>query len=159
MISIIAVIGKHRELGEKNHLLWHVPGDLPRFRKLTTGHPVIMGRKTFQSIGRPLPERTNIVISRDPDFKAQGVTVVSSFEDAVRTASTAPGSDELFVIGGGQIYAQAIGKADRLYLTVVDAQADSADTFFPDFSAFTDVNPGEVHEAEGMRFTYRLLSR
>ncbi len=137
MLSIIAVIGKNRELGKDNKLLWHVPGDLPRFKKLTTGHPVIMGRKTFESIGKPLSGRTNIVISKNAVIP--GATVVRSFDEAVEVAKNSPGSDEIFVIGGGSVYAQAIDRADRLYLTIVDAVAPDADTFFPDYSKFSEV--------------------
>ncbi len=155
MISIIAVIGKNRELGKDDKLLWHIPGDLPRFKKLTMGHPVILGRKTFQSIGRPLPGRTNIVISRD--FHHDGVTVVHSFDEAIKKAESAPGSDEIFVIGGGQVYAAAIDRADRLYLTVVDKSAPDADTFFPDYSRFSEVISKELQEVEGFRFSLSIL--
>ncbi len=162
MLSIIAVIGKNRELGEKNQLLWHVPGDLPRFKKLTMGHPVIMGRKThstFQYKGGPLPGRTNIVITHDLQYKKEGFVIVHSFEEALEIAKKSQGSEEIFIIGGGQIYAQAINKADRIYLTVVDARASSADTFFPDYSRFSKVIFQELHEEEGIKFTYLTLER
>lgn len=132
MLSIIAVIGKNRELGKDNKLLWHIPGDLPRFKKLTIGHSVIMGRKTFESIGHPLPDRKNIVISHSAVIP--GVTVVGSVEDALKEA----GPGEVFVIGGAKVFAQTIDIADRLYLTVVDKTAE-ADAFFPDYSRFTRV--------------------
>src|SRR5688572_7940409 len=119
MLSFIAVIGKNRELGRNNDLLWHIPGDLPRFKKITNGHPVVMGRKTFESIGRPLPGRTNIVISSNPSFHPEGVVVVSSVEEALEKAKAAEGNEELFVIGGGKVFAETINRADRLYLTVV----------------------------------------
>lgn len=155
MISIIAVIGKNRELGKDNHLLWNVPSDLKRFREITKGHPVIMGRKTFQSIGHPLPNRTNIVISREKEIP--GVIVVHSLDEAIEKANSTPGVEEIFVIGGGSVYAQAIGRADRLYLTVVDAAAPGADTFFPDYSRFTKVIEEFSHEENGIRYTYRTL--
>ena len=158
MLSIIAVIGKNRELGKDNKLLWHIPGDLPRFKQLTTGHPVIMGRKTFQSIGRALPNRTNIVISTDTAYTADGVTVVSSIDEAVKQAESAVGSDEIFIIGGGSVYKQAIERADKLYLTVVDASAE-ADTYFPNYSDFTKVIASEAKEEGAYRFTYITLSR
>ncbi len=157
MLSLIAVIGVNRELGKDDKLLWHIPGDLPRFKKLTTGHPVILGRKTFQSIGRPLPERTNIVITRDLSFAPAGVTVVHSLDEALEQAKVAPGAEEIFVIGGGQIYAAAIDRADRLYLTVVDKLAPDADTFFPDYSRFSEVISKELQEAEGFRFSFSIL--
>lgn len=157
MISIIAVIGKNRELGKDNHLLWHIPGDLKRFRALTTGHPVIMGRKTFESIGHALPGRTNFVISRS--MNRSDVTVVSSLDEAFKKAQSAPGGEEQFVIGGSQIYAQAIGRADRLYLTVVDARAPDADVFFPDYSRFTRVISEEPQEENGIRYTHLILEK
>lgn len=114
------------------------------------GHPVIMGRKTFESIGRTLPERANIVISR------QGP--VRSLDEAIEKAKKSPGNEEIFIIGGGQIFAQAIDQADRLYLTVVDASAP-ADTFFPDYSQFSKVVLNEPHESHGFRFIYLTLEK
>lgn len=148
MLSLIAVIGKNRELGRDNKLLWHIPGDLPRFKKITTGHPVIMGRKTFESIGKPLPDRTNIIVSRSLSF------AVSSVEAALEVAKHSPGSEEIFVIGGGNIFAQTINVSDRLYLTLVESQAD-ADTFFPEYSAFTRVVAKESHDG----YTYLTLEK
>lgn len=151
MISIIAVIGKNRELGKDNHLLWHIPGDLPRFKKLTTGHPIIMGRKTYESIGKPLPGRTNIIIS--------SMSEISSLDKAIKKAKLSPGSEEIFIIGGGQVFARAIDIADRLYLTIVDATVPDADTFFPDYSEFSNVISKEDHEEDTYRFTYYVLSK
>jgi len=160
MLSIIAVIGKNRELGKDTDLLWHIPGDLPRFKKITWGHPVIMGRKThtkFQYREGPLPGRTNIVITHDEKYKKEGFVIVHSFDEALEVAKKAPGAEEIFVIGGGQVFAQAIDRADKLYLTVVDETAD-ADTFFPDYSRFTRELLREPHEGEGHRFTYFVLT-
>lgn len=159
MLSIIAVIGKNKELGKDNHLIWNIPSDLKRFREITRGHPVLMGRKTFQSIGHPLPERANFVITRDANFTAEGVTVVSSLNLAIEKAKSAAGAEEIFVIGGAQIYAAAIDRADRLYLTVVDATAPDADAFFPDFSRFTKVIEESPQEENGIHFTYMTLTR
>jgi dihydrofolate reductase len=159
MLSIIAVIGKNRELGRNNKLLWHIPGDLPRFKQITSGHPVIMGRKTFQSIGRPLSGRANFVITADPAFTADGVTIVSSLDVAIKQAQNAPGAEEIFVIGGGSTYAQAIDLADRLYLTVVNAEAKDADTFFPEYGQFKKVITQEDQQKEGYRFSYIILER
>lgn len=159
MLSVIAVIGKNRELGKDNHLLWHIPSDLKRFRDKTKGHPVIMGRKTYASIGHALPDRTNFVISRDGAFMGDHITVVSSLEDAVTKAKLAPGSEEIFVIGGGQIYAAAMPLADRLYLTVVDAEAAGADTFFPAYEAFSKVIESIPQEENGIHFTYVTLEK
>lgn len=153
MLSLIAVIGKNRELGKDNDLIWNIPSDLKRFREITRGHPVIMGRKTFESIGHPLPNRKNIVISRN--FSHPGVTVVSSLDAAIAAA----GEGEIFVIGGASIYAQAIARADRLYLTLVEKTAPDADAFFPDYSRFTKIISEEPHEENGIRFTYRTLEK
>jgi dihydrofolate reductase len=136
-ISIICALAENRAIGKDNRLLWHIPEDLKRFQKLTRGHVVIMGRKTFESIGRALPERVNIVISRDPDFKPENCLVASSFEDALEKARQIE-KDEVFIIGGGQVYNQAIGQADKLYLTIV-AGSYEADTFFPDYSVFNKI--------------------
>jgi dihydrofolate reductase len=157
MLSIIAVIGKNRELGKDNKLLWHLPGDLKRFRLITNGHPVIMGRKTFESLPGVLPNRTNIVITRDSLFDAKGAIVVSSFDEAIEKAKISPGSNEVFVIGGGSVYAQAIDRADRLYLTVVDASA-AADTFFPDYSRFTKIVEETAGVENDIHFKYLTLT-
>lgn len=160
-ISIIAAIGKNRELGKKNKLLWHIPDDLPRFKKLTLGHPIIMGRKTFESIGRPLPNRTNIVVTRDSSYEVEGATIVHSIEKAIEIAKgieNLPAGGEIFVIGGGQIYEQALPFADRLYLTIVDAQAE-ADTYFPDYSEFKKVISKQNNESEGLKYKFIELER
>jgi dihydrofolate reductase len=149
MISIIAAIQKiDRGLGFQNELLYKIPEDLKRFKELTKGHPIIMGRKTFESIGRPLPNRLNIVVTRNADFKQKGVVVADSLEAALKAASTPPqpspyqgegaNADEIFIIGGGEIYKQALPFTDRLYLTLVDGNKP-ADTFFPDYSSFTKI--------------------
>ncbi len=156
MLSLIAVIGKNRELGRDNKLLWHIPGDLPRFKQITTGHPVIMGRKTFESIGKPLAGRINVVISSNPEFKPEGVVVVRSLDEAIDMAATSPGHEEIFIIGGGKVFAESIDRADRLYLTIVDAAAD-ADVFFPEYSQFSKVISEESHDEGGFHFTYRTL--
>lgn len=134
IISIIAAIGSNRELGKNNKLLWRIPEDLKRFRELTTGHPIIIGKNTYQSIGKPLPKRTNIIITRDTNFQAEGCAIVHSLQEAVQKASQIE-QKEIFIIGGGQIYQQAISMADKLYLTKVEGTFD-ADTFFPDYSRF-----------------------
>ena len=158
IISMIAVISeKTRALGIKNALLWKIDGDLPRFKKLTTGHPIIMGRKTYESIGRPLPNRTNIVITRNPDFKPDGVVVVSSTEKALEIARKT-GTDEIFVIGGGEIYKQALPFVDRLYLTIVHDEP-KADTFFPDYSEFKKEIFREEHPEHNPPFTYITLEK
>jgi len=128
MISIISAIGKNNEIGKKNGLLWSLPLDMKHFREMTSGHPIIMGQKTFESIGRPLPNRRNIVITLDKNYSPDGVEIVHSPEelDALLDKNT-----ENFIIGGGMIYKLFIEKADKLYITHVDAEFPDADTYFP----------------------------
>lgn len=128
IISIIAAMASNGAIGRDGGLPWHLPADLRRFRELTTGHTVIMGRKTFESIGRPLPERVNIVITRQAGFGEPGVTVAGSLEEALSMAS---GEGEVFICGGGEIYLQALPLADRIYLTLIDRPFDG-DAFFPE---------------------------
>lgn len=127
ILSMIVAHADNRVIGKDNDMPWHLPADLAYFKKTTLGKPVIMGRKTFESIGRPLPGRLNIVISRDPDYQADGVTTVTSVEKAIDAAES---SDEIMVIGGGAIYAHCLDKADRLYITHIKA-AIPGDTTFP----------------------------
>lgn len=142
-ISLIAAIARNRTIGKNNELPWRIPEDTKRFRKLTTGHVVIMGRKTFESIGRPLRERTNIVITRDTGYRAEGCTVVHSIEDALKEAKRIE-REEVFVIGGGEIYKATLPSADRLYLTIIDKDFEG-DVFFPEYPQFVNV----VLEKEG----------
>ena len=142
---VVAVTKKDAAIGNGGKLLVHISDDLKRFKALTLGHPVIMGRKTYESIGHPLPERTNIVITRTPDFKAAGVIVAPSVEEAIERGrevsrsdlkseerSDLKDSDEIFIIGGGEIYKQGLPYTDKLYLTIVDSDAQG-DVFFPDW--------------------------
>jgi len=131
IISIIAAMDRKREIGVDNKLPWRLSADLKRFRELTMGHHIIVGRKTFESIGRPLPGRRMIVVTRDVNYKAEGCDVAHSVEDATRLARER-GESEVFICGGAEIYAQSIGIVDRMYLTFVDAEV-AADTFFPEF--------------------------
>ncbi|WP_415902268.1 type 3 dihydrofolate reductase [Neptuniibacter sp. QD29_5] len=135
-LAIIVAQAKNRVIGVNNKLPWHLPEDLRYFKQVTMGKPIIMGRNTYESIGRPLPGRTNIVISRQESYAPQGVKVVSSLEAAIDMAESVAmidGASEAMVIGGGQIYAQALEKADRLYLTEVDAEIEG-DAWFPEFA-------------------------
>src|SRR5258708_1489116 len=122
IVSAIAAIGKNRELGQDNKLLWHIPDDLKRFKALTTGHPVIMGRKTFESIfamiGKPLPNRTNIVVTHDTSWSHAGVLVSHSVEKAIEKGKSL-GEKEVFILGGAQIYEAALPFTDKLYLTLI----------------------------------------
>ena len=131
---IIVAIADNNAIGRDNALLWHISEDLKFFRRTTSGHPVIMGRKTFESIGRPLPKRTNIVVSRGAEAP-EGTLLAASLKDAFSLAETAVAEKALqrcFVIGGGQIYAQALELADRLIVTHVHTVIENADTFFPE---------------------------
>lgn len=127
MISVIAAIGRNNELGKDNRLLWRLRNDLMNFRALTTGQTVVMGRKTLESIGRPLPNRRNIVITRTTDYVFEGVEVACTFEKAMEMCHWS-----CFVIGGAQVYEQSLPLAERLYLTLVDGDFE-ADTFFPTY--------------------------
>ena len=129
-ISIIGAIGKNNEIGKDNKLLWHLPSDLKHFKEITTGHIVVMGQKTFQSIGKPLPFRRNIVLSLDNNFKAEGVEVFHSKKELEDNLKDEDG--EIFIIGGGTIYNLFIDKADKSYITHIDASFKDADTFFPE---------------------------
>jgi len=156
-ISLIAAISENRALGKDNQLIFKIPEDMERFKDITTGHPIIMGRKTHESIGRALPNRTNIVISRDKKFKAPGCEVVNSIEDAIKAAEKVEKS-EIFIIGGGQIYEQAMKFADKLYLTVIEGEY-VADTFFPDYAEFKKVVYDESHESAGYKYKFLELER
>lgn len=129
-LSLIVAMAKNRVIGHKNEMPWHLPADFAYFKKMTTGHPVIMGRKTFESIGRPLPGRRNIVVSRNPTFRADGVEVVASLGQAINACDDQNECAEVFVIGGAALYAEALPRVDRVYLTEVDTAPDG-DTLFP----------------------------
>ena len=158
-ISIIAAVASgNRALGKDNKLIYYIHEDLKRFRKLTEGHVIIMGRKTFESIGQPLPNRISIIITRDPEYMAEGCIVVHSLDEALRLPSVAQGDNEVFVIGGGQIYQEAIKLADKLYLTIVEGNPD-ADTFFPDYSEFKKVISEESKESAGYKYKFITLEK
>lgn len=128
-VVVVAAMARGRVIGRAGDMPWHLPADLAHFKALTLGHPVLMGRRTFESIGRPLPGRTNIVISRGCPDLPEGVQLAASLEQAMSLAGAA---EQLMVIGGGQIYQAALPLADRLELTLIDARIDG-DTFFPQF--------------------------
>lgn len=130
MTVIIAAIGKNNELGANNHLLWSLPGDMKYFRETTRGCTVIMGRLTFESIGRALPKRRNIVITSNPAFYAEGVETARSLDGALKMSEN---DGTVFIIGGARVYKEALGVADAVYLTEIDADFPEADVFFPEF--------------------------
>ena len=156
-ISMIAAIGKNRELGKNNELIWRISPDLKRVKELTTGHPIIMGRKTFDSIGKPLPNRTNIVISR-AQICIEGCLVFDSLAKGIEAAK-AVDTEEIFIFGGASIYEEALPLTHRLYLTVIDAENKDADVFFPDYSAFTKIISEEKHPENDPPFVWLILER
>lgn len=127
MISHIVAYTKNRVIGRDNEMPWHLPADLAHFKKTTYGKPVIMGRKTFLSIGRPLPGRENIVITRDPDFHAEGITI---WHDLDRLADYAESDEEVFLIGGGELFQQTLPLIERIYATEIDAHIEG-DVYYP----------------------------
>ncbi len=156
MISMIAAVARGNVIGGGNRLLWHIPDDLKHFKAITLGHPVVMGRKTFESLGKALPGRTNVVITRNPDYLAPGCTIVDSLQEAV--ALFDPG-EEVFVIGGGEIYTQGMPLARRLYITEVDADYDG-DTLFPEIDpALWRQTLREPHPEGPIAYTFVEYSR
>src|SRR5262247_321546 len=161
IVSIIAAMDKKRGIGVDNKLPWRLSADLKRFRELTMGHHIIVGRKTFESIGKPLPGRRMIVVTRDVNYKADGCDVAHSVEDAT-TLARERGESEVFICGGAEIYAESIEVSDRMYLTFVDAEV-AADTFFPEFD---EREWGELEsfyqpadEKNQYSFTFKLMVR
>lgn len=165
-ISIAVAIGRDQQhnhvTGCKGQLLWHIPDDLKRFKALTLGHPVIMGRKTWESLpekARPLPGRTNIVVTRDNSYVAEGAVVVHSFPEAISRARAAEGAEEIFVAGGTEIYQCALPFVSNLYLTLIDDEKEG-DSFFPTYETeFTKETFREEHEWSGIRYTWVNLER
>lgn len=158
-ISIIVAISENSAIGKNNQLLWHLPADLKHFKKITTGHPILMGRKTYDSIGKPLPNRRNIVISRQQDLKITGVEIVNSIDEAI---SHCHNEEEVFIIGGAEIYKSALALTNRIYLTTVH-QHYEADAFFPILtkSEWKEINQ-EYHAADeknSVAYTFSTLER
>ena len=162
MISLIAAISEQtRAIGKDSGLIWNLPTDMARFKQLTSGHPVIMGRRTWESLPerfRPLPNRTNIVVTRDATYQAPGALIVHSIEDALALAKTSEGSESIYVIGGGEIYALALPYADHLDLTLVNDRTDG-DAYFPSYDAFTLIEESEQHTENGTSFRFATLAR
>lgn len=158
MISLIVAYDENRVMGYNNKMPWHLPGDLAYFKKTTMGKPMIMGRKTFESIGKALPGRTNIVVTRDPNYQAEGIVVVHSFDDALEMAKKE--EKEIMVIGGEQIFRLALPIADVLYVTKIQHNFQG-DTFFPEFSIeWKKVSESEEHETQdGIKFSYLIYQR
>lgn len=159
MISLVVAIGRNRAIGKDNQLLWHLPEDLKNFKKLTMGSVLVMGRKTFESIGRPLPGRVTIVITRNSDLNVEGAQISSSLDHALDLARELAPDKEVYIVGGGEIYRQSINRCDRIYLSEVDLSPE-ADTFFPEFSGYR-LTSSETHEAydEFPAWTYQIWER
>lgn len=153
-VSIIAAISRNRVIGRQTRIPWHLTEDLRRFKQITFGHTLVMGRVTFESIGRPLPGRTTIVVSRQSGYQPDGVLTARSVEEALRMAV----GDEVFIAGGAQIYETAIPLAERILLTVIDADYDG-DAFFPpiDTARWRKVSE-EPHPAGGAGFSWRFVT-
>ncbi len=161
-LSLIAALGTNRVMGRDQKLIWTLPEELKRFKALTLGHPVIMGRRTWESLPekfRPLPGRTNIVVTRSGWYEAPGATIAHSFPEALSYAREAEGSEEVFVIGGQELYQCALPFAARLYLTRIDDQQDG-DAFFPAYETeFTKELVREKHQYENLSYEYVTLER
>ena len=163
--ALIVAAAENGTIGRDNQLPWHLPGDLAYFKRVTLGKPIVMGRKTFDSIGRPLPGRPNLVVTRQPDWRADGVTVCNSLEQALALAAAMPeaqAAGEVMVIGGAELYRQALPAASRLYLTRVHAPVEG-DAFFPAFDPDEWKTESEMrHAAEGSNpydYSFIVLAR
>lgn len=156
-ISIICAIAKNRAIGKNNQLLWHIKKDFQFFKEKTLGHVLLMGQKTYESIGRPLPGRTTVVISNDTTFNPSGVYVCRSLEDGIAKAKELE-KEEVFVCGGGSIYAQMIEKSDKLYLTVVKGVFE-ADVFFPEYVEFKNIISSQADSEGKYEFNFLELTR
>lgn len=155
MISIIVAVAQNGIIGGDNTLLWHISEDLKHFKAITTGHPVVMGRKTYESLGRPLPNRRNVVITRQDGFEAPGCDVVNSLDAAFALFGS---DEEIFVIGGGEIYAQALEVADKFYLTVVHKDYEG-DTSFPEWDRglWREVSRESYERGEKFEFPFDFI--
>ncbi|WP_442267488.1 dihydrofolate reductase [Tenacibaculum sp. ZS6-P6] len=157
MITIIAAIGQNNELGKDNDLIWHLPADLKRFKKVTSGHHILMGRNTFESIGKPLPNRTSVIITRNNDYFKDGCLIADSIEKAIELTE----GKDAFIIGGAQIYEQTLQQklADRLDITIVH-ETFEADVYFPeiDLSIWKEVSREDFKADEKNKYDYSFVS-
>jgi dihydrofolate reductase len=155
MLTIIAAVAKNNALGKNNDLIWHLPADLKRFKEITLGHHIIMGRKTFESLRKPLPNRTTIIITRNPDYVVPGCIVVNGLEEAIEAAAA---DENPFILGGAEIYKQAMPFADILDLTLVHENFDG-DAFFPviDMSKWTEMSRQDFKADEKNKYDYSFV--
>ncbi len=151
-IALIAAMAENRVIGSEGTIPWRLPADLARFRELTTGHPIVMGRRTYESIGRPLPDRTVVVLSRTPGFTAPGCLATGSLDAALALAAAAPGGDEVFICGGAEVYRQALPLATHIHLTLVHLTV-AGDAYFPEIPpGFVEVSRQELPGAPACTF-------
>ena len=155
-ISLIVAMASNRIIGQDGQMPWHLSADLKRFKQITMGHPIIMGRKTYEAIGRPLPGRTNIIISRSSAYQPEGCVLVNSVEAAIEHGCNL--SDEVFVIGGAEIYKAALPLADNLYITQINKEFEG-DTFFPeiDYKDWVEEQREEVSDNRAAGFSYSFV--
>lgn len=160
MISFIVAMDENRVIGHENSMPWHLPNDLQRFKKITTGHTIIMGRKTYESIGRPLPNRKNIILTRDENYKQEGCIVIHAMEDI---APYAESEEEVFVIGGETLFRQTFSMAEKMYITMIHHAFPEGDTFFPSFSTeeweVVSEEKGTVDEKNKYPHTFYVFKR
>lgn len=149
-------MSRNRVIGKNNALPWKLPEDMKRFKEITSGKPVIMGRKTFESIGKPLPKRTNIIITRDKNYRQHGCIIVNSAEEASKAAE---GNEEIMIIGGEQIFREFLPLADKMYLTFIDGDFEG-DAYFPEYNKneWKEVNR-EEHKSDGLKYSFVDLER
>lgn len=157
MISLIVAMGKNRAIGLNNKMPWHLPADLKYFKKVTTGHTIVMGRKTFESIGRPLPNRTNVILTRDTSFVAEGCQIIHTVDEAVQLGE----KEDIFVIGGAELYHQLLPYADLLYVTQIH-ESFEADTFFPEIGEewkLTSTEKNSLDENNSYDYEFQVFVR
>ena len=158
-LSIIVAFANNRVIGKDNQLIWHLPNDLKHFKNITSGHPVIMGRKTYESIGRLLPNRKNIIVTRNSEYQLAGAHVFNSLEAAIESCST---EEQVFIIGGSEIYGQALPLADKLYITEVLHDFDG-DAFFPEINfeewSLVSEEQGIIDEKNKWEHRFRVYAR
>jgi dihydrofolate reductase len=162
-ISILVAMAKNRVIGRNNALPWQLPPDLKRFKELTMGHHIVMGRKTYESIGRPLPGRTSVIITRQPDYQVPGAIVVASIDQALKICSAGKEVDqEIFVIGGAQIYRQSLGLCQRIYITEIQQEFDG-DTLFPELNqqVWREISREKhrLNDDDGLEYHFVVLDR
>ncbi len=159
VVSIVVAAAENNAIGGDNRLLWHLPNDLRFFKRITSGHPIVMGRKTYESVGKPLPNRRNIIITRQAGYSVEGADVVGSLADALALCESEP---TVFIVGGGEIYRQAMPVVDRVYLTRVHASV-AGDAFFPDLEPQEwELVSAEAHasdERHAFAYTFEVYDR